>query len=183
MTAPPAGKAAPSLRIRMLRHVMVPLVLTWLAGTVATLSVASPFTEQELCTALKIIKTQAQFLLEFVEYVQLVRALLSRASNTAASTASAVVTTSGVKRPLNSTTGDLKPLFKLLETNDEFKSFRLKVKRRILKNDKDLASIAPKSEMQKALTEEFNDELKRFHALESTAKRLGLVTSTLSSLL
>ena len=38
MTAPPAGKAAPSLRIRMLRHVMVPLVLTWLAGTVATLS-------------------------------------------------------------------------------------------------------------------------------------------------
>ena len=52
MTAPPAGKAAPSLRIRMLRHVMVPLVLTWLAGTVATLSVASHFTEQAFDRAL-----------------------------------------------------------------------------------------------------------------------------------
>ena len=52
MTAPPAGKAAPSLRIRMLRHVMVPLVLTWLAGTVATLSGASHFTEQAFARAL-----------------------------------------------------------------------------------------------------------------------------------
>lgn len=52
MTAPPAGHAAPSLRIRMLRHVMVPLVLTWLAGTVATLSVASHFTEQAFDRAL-----------------------------------------------------------------------------------------------------------------------------------
>jgi two-component system sensor histidine kinase TctE len=36
----------------MLRHVMVPLVLTWLAGTVASLGVASHFTEQAFDRAL-----------------------------------------------------------------------------------------------------------------------------------
>jgi two-component system sensor histidine kinase TctE len=36
----------------MLRHVMVPLVLTWLVGTVATLGVASHFTEQAFDRAL-----------------------------------------------------------------------------------------------------------------------------------
>ncbi len=45
-------KSAPSLRIRMLRHVMLPLALTWLAGTVATLSVVSHFTEQAFDRAL-----------------------------------------------------------------------------------------------------------------------------------
>lgn len=44
--------ATPSLRIRMLRHVMLPLVLIWLAGTAATLGVASHFTEQAFDRAL-----------------------------------------------------------------------------------------------------------------------------------
>ncbi|KQP19935.1 sensor histidine kinase [Pseudorhodoferax sp. Leaf265] len=44
--------AARSLRIRMLQHVMLPLVLTWLIGTVATLGVASHFTEQAFDRAL-----------------------------------------------------------------------------------------------------------------------------------
>lgn len=48
----PAAAHTPSLRIRMLRHVMLPLVLTWLAGTVATLGVASHFTEQAFDRAL-----------------------------------------------------------------------------------------------------------------------------------
>ncbi len=52
MSEAPATRPAPSLRIRMLRHVMVPLALTWLAGTVATLSVASHFTEQAFDRAL-----------------------------------------------------------------------------------------------------------------------------------
>lgn len=43
---------SPSLRIRMLRHVMLPLVLIWLAGTAATLGVASHFTEQAFDRAL-----------------------------------------------------------------------------------------------------------------------------------
>lgn len=51
---PRAGRASasPSLRIRMLRHVMLPLVLIWLAGTAATLGVASHFTEQAFDRAL-----------------------------------------------------------------------------------------------------------------------------------
>lgn len=44
--------AAPSLRIRMLQHVMLPLVATWLIGTVATLGVASHFTEKAFDRAL-----------------------------------------------------------------------------------------------------------------------------------
>nr|WP_145545670.1 sensor histidine kinase [Variovorax boronicumulans] len=44
--------AAPLLRIRMLQHVMLPLVLIWLIGTVATLGVASHFTEQAFDRAL-----------------------------------------------------------------------------------------------------------------------------------
>lgn len=51
LTAPPIRPTS-SLRIRMLRHVMLPLVLTWLAGTVATLSVASHFTEKAFDRAL-----------------------------------------------------------------------------------------------------------------------------------
>ncbi|RCW64807.1 sensor histidine kinase [Pseudorhodoferax soli] len=43
---------APSLRIRMLQHVMLPLVLIWLIGTIATLGVASYFTEQAFDRAL-----------------------------------------------------------------------------------------------------------------------------------
>lgn len=48
----PAPPLPPSLRVRMLRHVMLPLVLTWLVGTVATLGVASHFTEQAFDRAL-----------------------------------------------------------------------------------------------------------------------------------
>jgi two-component system sensor histidine kinase TctE len=44
--------SAPSLRIRILQHVMLPLVLTWLIGTIATLGVASHFTEQAFDSAL-----------------------------------------------------------------------------------------------------------------------------------
>ena len=42
----------PSLRIRMLQHVMLPLILTWLIGTIATLAVASHFTEEAFDRAL-----------------------------------------------------------------------------------------------------------------------------------
>lgn len=54
MNAPaqPVDTPAPSLRIRMLRHVMLPLALTWLIGTVATLGVASHFTERAFDRAL-----------------------------------------------------------------------------------------------------------------------------------
>ena len=41
-----APGASPSLRTRVLRHVMLPLGLAWLAGTVVTLGIASHFTEQ-----------------------------------------------------------------------------------------------------------------------------------------
>jgi two-component system sensor histidine kinase TctE len=51
-TARPRTGAARSLRIRMLQHVMLPLVLTWLIGTIATLGVASHFTEQAFDRAL-----------------------------------------------------------------------------------------------------------------------------------
>ncbi len=146
--------------------------------------------EQEICTAMKIIKAQAQFLLECVDYVKLMRSLLAQSSNTHDNCAIQVANesttecTSVTERPLDSDQEDkMGCLFKLLETNDSFKTFRLKVKRRILKNDKELAAIATKSEMQKALSEEFAIELKRFHALESTAKRLGLVSAKLDSLL
>ncbi|MDO8889979.1 MAG: sensor histidine kinase N-terminal domain-containing protein [Hydrogenophaga sp.] len=47
-----ADTPTPSLRIRMLRHVMLPLSLTWLIGTVATLGVASHFTERAFDRAL-----------------------------------------------------------------------------------------------------------------------------------
>eukprot|EP01032_Pedospumella_encystans_P021719 gene21719-24627_t len=151
---------------------------------------AGPPSEQEICTAMKIIKAQAQFLLESVDYVKLVRSLLAQTSNAGVKDTnqdSKEPSTTGVsvsKRPLDSDQDDkMECLFKLLETSDAFKTFRLKVKRRILKNDKELSAIAPKSEMQKALSEEFAVELKRFHALESTAKRLGLVTAKLDCLL
>ena len=54
MNAPaqPVDTPAPSLRIRMLRHVMLPLALSWLIGTVATLGVASHFTERAFDRAL-----------------------------------------------------------------------------------------------------------------------------------
>jgi len=43
---------APSLRARLLRHVLLPLLLTWLLATAATLGVASHFTEQAFDRAL-----------------------------------------------------------------------------------------------------------------------------------
>ncbi len=50
MPAEPAGDAPrrpiPSLRARVLRHVMLPLTLTWLAGSVVTMIVANYFTQQ-----------------------------------------------------------------------------------------------------------------------------------------
>ena len=151
---------------------------------------AGPPSEQEICAALKIIKVQAQFLLESVDFVKLVRSLLAQTSNAGVKDVhqdSKEPSATGVsvsKRTLDSDQDDMMArLFKLLETSDAFKTFRLKVKRRILKNDKELSAIAPKSEMQKALSEEFAVELKRFHALESTAKRLGLVNAKLDKLL
>ncbi len=48
----PPPLPAPSLRVRMLRHVMLPLALTWTIGTVATLGVASHFTERAFDRAL-----------------------------------------------------------------------------------------------------------------------------------
>ena len=52
-TAPGAARrASPSLRARVLRHVMLPLALTWLAGTVVTFMVASYFTQQAFDRAL-----------------------------------------------------------------------------------------------------------------------------------
>ena len=48
MNRPPA----PSLRARLWRHVMLPLALSWLIGTVATLGVASHFTERAFDRAL-----------------------------------------------------------------------------------------------------------------------------------
>ncbi len=48
----PSTTPSPSLRVRMLRHVMLPLVIIWLAGTAATLGVASHFTEQAFDRAL-----------------------------------------------------------------------------------------------------------------------------------
>ncbi|WP_225782557.1 sensor histidine kinase [Xenophilus sp. Marseille-Q4582] len=44
--------ASPSLRTRVLRHVMLPLALAWLAGAVVTLVVSSHFTEQAFDRAL-----------------------------------------------------------------------------------------------------------------------------------
>ena len=44
--APARRAASPSLRARVLRHVMLPLALTWLAGTLITFAVASYFTQQ-----------------------------------------------------------------------------------------------------------------------------------------
>ena len=43
---PPMPAAAPSLRSRLLRHVLLPLGLTWLAGTVASVLVANSFTQR-----------------------------------------------------------------------------------------------------------------------------------------
>ncbi|RYF84154.1 MAG: sensor histidine kinase [Comamonadaceae bacterium] len=47
-----AVDASPSLRTRVLRHVMLPLALAWLAGTGVTLVVSSHFTEQAFDRAL-----------------------------------------------------------------------------------------------------------------------------------
>jgi hypothetical protein len=65
-----------------------------------------------------------------------------------------------------------------LEALEGFKAFRLKVKKRIVKNDKDLASLQPKSAMQQALSEEFAMEFKRFLALQKTAVRLKVIPSS-----
>ena len=43
---PSMPAAAPSLRSRLLRHVLLPLGLTWLAGTVASVLVANSFTQR-----------------------------------------------------------------------------------------------------------------------------------------
>ena len=45
-SAAPAPKPAPSLRSRLLRHVLVPLALTWLAGTWVSVLVATEFTRR-----------------------------------------------------------------------------------------------------------------------------------------
>ena len=50
MTASP--KALPSLRARLVRHVIVPLALTWLSGVLVALSVAHYFTQQAFDRAL-----------------------------------------------------------------------------------------------------------------------------------
>lgn len=117
--------------------------------------VTTALSDTAVASALKIIKSQAQFLVECVEYLGIVREiidLLKMGNNTESIAASALGA---------------------LESHEKFKAFRLKVKRRILKNDKDLAALTPKTEMQRALAEEFVTELKRFQALESTAARLG----------
>ena len=45
-TAPEPAGDRPSLRDRLLRHVMLPLAGTWLAGTAVAIGVASYFTQQ-----------------------------------------------------------------------------------------------------------------------------------------
>ncbi|MBU0588115.1 MAG: sensor histidine kinase N-terminal domain-containing protein [Gammaproteobacteria bacterium] len=52
MTDAPEDSRRPSLRARLVQHVMVPLALTWLLGTAVTVGVASFFAEKALDRAL-----------------------------------------------------------------------------------------------------------------------------------
>jgi hypothetical protein len=118
-----------------------------------------------MAKTLKVIKPQAQFLGECLDFFALVRELLSTSASTANSSG---------KDTDNLTVAALgaEASVKALEALEGFKAFRLRVKKRIVKNDKDLASLQPKSAMQQALNEEFAVELKRFLALQKTAVRL-----------
>lgn len=132
-----------------------------------------------VASTLKIVTAQAQFLLESVEYFRIVREILltSCADSSATATPTAVTPVAVPAAERKGERGDSPK--GVLESHASFKNFRLKVKRRILKNDKDLAALAPITEMQRALAEEFESELKRFRALESTAVRLGVIPKKL----
>jgi GNAT superfamily N-acetyltransferase len=125
--------------------------------------------EADIAKKLKVIKSQAQFLGECLDFFALVRELLS--AHAASSTATEV---DSLPAKLPGATS-----VKALEALEGFKSFRLKVKRRIVKNDKDLAALQPKSAMQQALSEEFAVEFMRFLSLQKTAVRLKVISSTL----
>ena len=154
--------------------------------------------ECEVCRKLKIVKAQAQFLLEALDYFAIVRKAVlqlqqSVSSSTAATSVAAADIADQVESGGNGNTEangtatkkrnydsdgfkrKLQSAKAVLDAHPDFKAFRLKVKRRILKNDKDLASITPKSEMQRALSEEFELQLERFQALESSAVRIGVL--------
>jgi GNAT superfamily N-acetyltransferase len=119
--------------------------------------------EVAIAKALKVIKPQAQFLCECLNFFRLVRS--SASPSDAQAETEAVANHAPHSRPtVNAET---------LQAHPDFKEFRLKVKKRILKNDKDIAAL-PKADKQAALSEEFEVEFKRFMALLKTASRLGL---------
>jgi hypothetical protein len=117
----------------------------------------------------KVTKAQATFLLECVDYFKLLQSAVIQVDKAPGSTSlSVLIAKAGSLR--ENAAGDAGP-----GCTGLFKAFRLRVKRRILQQDKDLASIQPKSEMQKALAEEFDVQRLRFQALEKTAMRLGIL--------
>jgi GNAT superfamily N-acetyltransferase len=122
--------------------------------------------ELVIAKALKVIKPQAQFLCECLDFFELVRSTTVGSQTLPETDVVGNQATLAQIRPLVSA--------ETLQAHPDFKEFRLKVKKRILKNDKDIAAL-PKADKQAALSEEFEVELKRFMALLKTASRLGLV--------
>jgi GNAT superfamily N-acetyltransferase len=122
--------------------------------------------EVVIAKALKVIKPQAQFLCECLDFFRLVR---SSASPSDAQAETEAVANHATPAPHSRPTVNAETL----QAHPDFKEFRLKVKKRILKNDKDIAAL-PKADKQAALSEEFEVEFKRFMALSKTASRLGL---------
>ena len=129
--------------------------------------------ESSIAKTLKIVKAQAQFLEECIAFLSILReVVLSLQDSPSLTTTTTTTTDSTDNEECTTSTNTIKMR---LDSHSDFKAFRLKVKRRILRSDKDLASLQPKSAMQQALGEEFDLQLERFLALHKTAMRLKLL--------
>lgn len=140
---------------------------------------------------LKIVREQAQFVLECVEYMGLLREGLGASQSNSSSMQSPINGPRGGSSNESSTARVRSVVVSgLLESSPDFKAFRLAVKRRILRRSdssstsgsssrdnlippSDIPSL--KAERQRALNSAFAEQLRRYQALHGSAIAAGLL--------
>ncbi len=136
--------------------------------------------EVNLSSSLKITKAQAVFVQEAYEYLQLINTLdahykVEDDEDNAAENECAATTANHHSIDHMTDLEKLAFLHKKVENHEDFSSFRLKVKRHLLKENKDLKYL-DSSKMKKELSKIFDkDRLNRFHHILRAMYRLGLV--------
>jgi len=119
----------------------------------------------DVAKKLKIIKSQAEFVLEAWDYVNVVNGIVRK-----------MIQNSELKVK-KSHEKDASIQSSDLESDAKYGSFRLKVKRRLLKANPELKGLT-KKEMQEELVRLYDDELQRFRSIEKVAfERLRILNA------